>query len=389
VILDRNGQTLHDIETGESTVVTVGWSKQAMLVAHAGKRIYHIHPDSTESKISLLTEAPGNPTVGVNFATWRPDGREVFFPGAFHVNVADDVTERVRQAAPANGWASDGSRYLGLVGGFSLHRPDGSRLLGRHGPFSHYYCANAWSPAGETLYVGYDQSLLMAHSAEDLRVKWSTVILPKQKSITFDVGGSVLDADRETLDGQFVYYTADETGNVSLLSPTEFELRTGEEILSVPGRYFDSEYRFTITTGDDWKPAPLELVTVPGIARAAFSKAGGVSLNLFIQETGDLVDASWMLAESVKAQEEKLSATVVEKEVRKIVGRDAMWMVIEGKGNGSAIDGKGPVKTTQHWIAIPREKDVLVALMTSPAGTFENNQKLFLKAMETLELKKE
>lgn len=387
MILDRNGQTLHDIETGESTVVIVGWSKHGMLVAHAGKRIYHIHPDSTESKISLLTEAPGNPTATVNVATWRPDGREVFFPGAFHVNVADDVTERVRQAPPANGWAPDGSRYLGLAGGFSLHRPDGSRLLGRHGPISHYYCANAWSPAGETLYVGYDQSLLIAHSAEDLRVKWSTVILPKQKSITVDVGGSVLDADRETLDGQFAYYTADEAGNVSLLSPTEFELRTGEEILPVPGRYFDSEYRFAISTGDDWKPAPLESVTVPGIARGAFSKAGGVSLSLFIQETGDLVDASWMLAESAKAQEEKLSATVLEKEVRKIAGRDAMWMVVEGQGTGSAIDGKGSVKTTQHWIAIPREKDVLVALLTSPSGTFASNQALFLKAIETLKLK--
>ena len=238
------------------------------------------------------------------------------------------------------------------------------------------------------MFIGQDQSLLVARNADDLHVKWSAVLLPNQKSVTFDVGGSVLDADRETLDGQFAYYTADEAGNVSVLSPTEFELRTGEEILPVPGRYFDSEYRFAISTGDDWKPAPLESVTVPGIARAAFSKAGGVSLSLFIQETGDLVDASWMLAESAKAQEEKLSATVLEKEVRKIAGRDAMWMFVEGQGNGSAIDGKGPVKTTQHWIAIPREKDVVVALLTSPSGTFAGNQKPFLKAVETLMLKK-
>jgi len=387
LILDRSGQTLHDIETGEATVVTVGWSKQGMLLAHSGKRIYHIHPDSTESKISPLTEVPGNPNVHVNVATWRPDGREVFFPDAFHVNVADDVTERVRQAPAAAAWAPDGSRYLQLAGIISLYRPDGSRLMARKEPLSHYYSASAWSPGGDTVYVGYDQSLLMAHNAEDLHVKWSTLILPKQKSITFDVGGSVLDADRETLDGRFVYYTADEAGNVSLLSATEFELRTGEEILSVPGRYFDSEYRFAISTGDDWKPAPLESVTVPGLARSAFSKAGGVSLSLFIQETGDLVDASWLLAENVKAQEEKLSATVLEKEVRKIAGRDAMWMIVEGQGNGSAIDGKGPVKTTQHWIAIPREKDVLVALLTSPSGTFASNQALFLKAIETLKLR--
>jgi len=385
LITDNKGLTLHDVDTSESGGVVVGWSKQGMLVAHVGTKILRINPDSAESKVSLLTDVPSIPAD--NVATWRPDGQEVFFAPDFHVNVADGVTERVRRAAPVAAWAPDGTRYLQLAGGTSLHRPDGTQIMDRREPLSHGFAAGAWHPSGETIFVGYDQSLLMAHNAEDLHVKWSAVILPNQKSITFDVGGSVLDGDRETLDGQFVYYTADESGNVRLLSPAEFELKIGEEVLPVPGRYFDAEYRFAIRLGTDWKPAPLEAFTVPGIARAAFSRPGGVSLNLFVQDTGALVDASWLVAESAKAQEEKLSATVLEKEVRNIAGRDAMWMVVEGQGTGNAIDGKGPVKTTQHWVAIPREKDVLVALLTSPSGTFASNQALFAKALETLKLR--
>jgi serine/threonine protein kinase/WD40 repeat protein len=387
LITGTNGKTLHDLDTEQMGAVNVAWSKFGTLVAHAGQKILRINPDSTDSKITLLTEAPGVPTDYM--AVWRPDGKEVCISHDLHLNVADGVTERIRRAKTALAWAPDGSKYLNSYSVLaSLHRIDGNMMLGRiTNASSSSSFTGAWSPDGKTVFIGQDQSLLVARNADDLHVKWSAVLLPNQKSVTFDVGGSILDGDSETLEREFAYYAADKKGNVRLLSVSEFELQTGEEILPVPGRHFDSEYRFAISTGDDWKPAPSEAFTVPGIARASYSRPGGVSLNLFIQETGAYVDPDWLVNESATAQEEKLSATVREKEVRRIAGRDAMWMIVEGQGNGSAIDGKGPVKTTQQWIAIPREKDVLVALMTSPAGTFESNQKLFLKAIETLKLR--
>ena len=61
-----------------------------------------------------------------------------------------------------------------------------------------------------------------------------------------------------------------------------------------------------------------------------------------------------------------------------------MWLVVEGDGTGGSIDGKGSVKTTQHWVAIPREKDVVVALLTSPTSAFPENRKSFEAALETL-----
>lgn len=387
LITDTDGKILQDVDTGEKGGVNVAWSKLGALVAHAGQKILRVDPASTESKISLLTDVHSGSTDSP--AVWRPDGQEVFMGYDIHVNVADGVAEPVRRASPCVAWDPDGSKcLLPRSHQTSFLRPDGTQLFPRITNASTTMLNGAWSPSGDHVYVGYDQSLLVARKSEDLQLQWAAVILPKQKSVTFHVSGSVLDGDRETLERDFVYYAADEKGNVRMLSASEFELQTGHEILSAPGRYFDSEYRFAFATGDDWKPAPAGAFTVPGIARATYSRPGGVSLNLFIQETGAFVDPSWLVNESAKAQEEKLSATVVEKDVRKIAGHDAMWMIVEGPGTGTAITGNGPVRTTQHWIAIPREKDVLVALMTSPAGTFESNQQLFLKAMESLTLKK-
>ena len=82
--------------------------------------------------------------------------------------------------------------------------------------------------------------------------------------------------------------------------------------------------------------------------------------------------------------EKNLGATVREKDVRSVAGKKAMWLIVEGNGTGGAIDGKGSVKTAQHWVAIPREKDVIVALLTSPTTEFEENEKSFNKAIKTL-----
>jgi hypothetical protein len=60
-----------------------------------------------------------------------------------------------------------------------------------------------------------------------------------------------------------------------------------------------------------------------------------------------------------------------------------MWLIVEGDGNGGAIDCKGLMKTTQFWVAIPRAKDIIVALSTSPASAFVENRKSFEAALKT------
>ena len=150
------------------------------------------------------------------------------------------------------------------------------------------------------------------------------------------------------------------------------------------GKYSDAKYDFTVTVSKPWKSAQLKDYTVPGVSRAAYSRASGASIVFFVQEPGKDFEPRFLVDESAKSMEKSLKATVHEKEVVTVAEKKAMWLVVEGGGTGGAIDGKGSVKTSQHWVAIPREKDIVVALLTSPTSEFAENRKSFAEAIKTL-----
>ena len=151
-------------------------------------------------------------------------------------------------------------------------------------------------------------------------------------------------------------------------------------------KYSDDKYDFAIVVSEPWKNAPLQGYTVPGVARAAYAGSKASSIVLFVQKPGKAFDPRFLVDESAKSMEKNLGATVSEKDVRDVDGKKAMSLVVEGKGTGGAIDGKGSVQTSQHWIAIPREKDVIVALLTSPTQDFKTNQKSFLASIKQFKI---
>lgn len=151
-------------------------------------------------------------------------------------------------------------------------------------------------------------------------------------------------------------------------------------------KYADEKYDFTIEISKPWMSTSLQGYAVPGVARAAYAGSKGASIVLFVQEPGRAFDPRFLVDESAKSMARSLSATVSEKDVRDVDGKKSMSLVVEGKGTGGAIDGKGSVQTSQHWIAIPREKDVIVALLTSPSEDFKENQKSFLASIKRLKI---
>lgn len=150
------------------------------------------------------------------------------------------------------------------------------------------------------------------------------------------------------------------------------------------GKYVDNQYDFSIAVPAPWQRGRLEDYTVPGVARAAFAKPGGASIVLFIQEPGKAFEPRFLVDESAKAMEKSLGATVRTSEVRTVAGKQAMWLVLEGQGTGGALDGKGNVKTSQHWVAFPRQTDILVAILTSPSNEFADNAKSFEAAIKNM-----
>ena len=143
---------------------------------------------------------------------------------------------------------------------------------------------------------------------------------------------------------------------------------------------------FSVSVAEPWQLAALSGYTAPGAIRCAWAGPNNASIVIFIQEPGVAVNPRVMLDGSVKAQKDKLGATVSVEDVRAIADMQAMWMVVSGKGSGGAIDNKGNVKTTQHWVAVPRERDVVVVLLTCPESNYSRLQKSFEAAVASLKL---
>jgi hypothetical protein len=63
-----------------------------------------------------------------------------------------------------------------------------------------------------------------------------------------------------------------------------------------------------------------------------------------------------------------------------------MWLVATGKGTGGALTGQGDVETTTHWVAVPREKDIVILLLTCPAADYEKLLPSYETAIKSLEV---
>ena len=159
------------------------------------------------------------------------------------------------------------------------------------------------------------------------------------------------------------------------------------EAVEKDGKTISDEWcGFSISVAEPWQRAPLRGYAAPGAIRCAWSGPDGASVVIFLQEPGMAVSPRVMLDGSTKSMKDMLGATVSVEAIRPVKGMQAMWMVVSAKGTGGAIDGKGDVETTQHWVAVPRERDVVVVLLSCRAADYARLQKSFESAIGSLKL---
>jgi hypothetical protein len=135
-----------------------------------------------------------------------------------------------------------------------------------------------------------------------------------------------------------------------------------------------------------WQEGDPTKFTLPGDICCAWSPDNVASIVAFVQRPGKPLSPKGLLEASAKALESALGAEVKVKEVKDIGGLRGFSLVVTAPGNGAAIDGKGTVPTTQHWIGIPREQDVIVFLMTTPDASFAQNEQVFQGLLSTLKV---
>ncbi len=135
-----------------------------------------------------------------------------------------------------------------------------------------------------------------------------------------------------------------------------------------------------------WQEGDPTKFTLPGDICCAWSPDNVASIVAFVQRPGKPLNPKVLLEQSAQALQSAVGAEVKTKEITDVGGMRGFSLVVTAPGNGAAIDGKGTVPTTQHWIAVPREQDVIIFLMTSPDSTFAQNEQVFQTVLGTLKI---
>jgi hypothetical protein len=135
-----------------------------------------------------------------------------------------------------------------------------------------------------------------------------------------------------------------------------------------------------------WQQGDPTKFTLPGDICCAWSPDNIASIVAFVQKTGKPLNPKVLMDQSAQALQTGVGAQVKTKEVRDFGGKRGFSLVVSAPGNGAALDGKGTVPTTQHWVAIPREQDVIIFLMTTPDEKFDVNEQAFQTLLTSLKV---
>src|SRR3954451_22501261 len=135
-----------------------------------------------------------------------------------------------------------------------------------------------------------------------------------------------------------------------------------------------------------WAQGDPTKFAVPGTICCVFSPDSASSVAVFVQNSGKPYNPRTLLEQSAEGLQKSLGAEVRTKEVVNVGGMRGFSLVVSGKGTGAGIDGKGTVITDQHWVAVPRDKDVVIFLMTSSDDKFAANEAAFQAMLSSLRI---
>jgi len=151
--------------------------------------------------------------------------------------------------------------------------------------------------------------------------------------------------------------------------------------------YEDDDYGFKVSyPGGDWKRGYPGIIFVPGELCRVWSSGPTNSIAVFVQKPGGPVPPRFLLEQSADSLKSTQGARVVKQEIRKIDGMQAMSLIVTGKGTGAALENDGPVPTSQHWVAIPREDDIVVLLLTTAESEFKSSSKVFENMLKSFKI---
>lgn len=135
-----------------------------------------------------------------------------------------------------------------------------------------------------------------------------------------------------------------------------------------------------------WQQGDPTKFAVPGTICCVWSPDNASSIAIFVQNSGKPYNPRTLLNQSAEGLQKSLGAEVRQKDIVNVGGMRGFSLVVSGKGTGAGIDGKGTIITDQHWVAIPRDKDVVILLMTTADDKFAANEAAFQTMLSSLKI---
>jgi hypothetical protein len=151
--------------------------------------------------------------------------------------------------------------------------------------------------------------------------------------------------------------------------------------LSPEARLFaDAELGIKMSAPGFWIRANPALLDVPGKILRAWTRDGAATVAVFRWEAVP-AEPPPLPDRLAAALEGVLGAEVQAREVHQFGGLKAVGLVATGTG----IGGDGP-RVRQHWVAIPRQTDVVVLLLSTPETSFAADERTFDKMLASVEI---
>lgn len=145
--------------------------------------------------------------------------------------------------------------------------------------------------------------------------------------------------------------------------------------------YTDAALGIKMSAPGYWIRANPALLDVPGRILRAWTRDGTATVVVFQWQTAPPASPALLLDRLAAALEGDLGAEVQAREVQEVGGLRAVGLVATGTGK----DGGGP-RIQQHWVAIPRQGDIVVLLLSTPVDSFVADERTFGKMLASVEI---
>jgi hypothetical protein len=149
--------------------------------------------------------------------------------------------------------------------------------------------------------------------------------------------------------------------------------------LSPQARLFaDERLGIRMSAPGFWIRANPALLDAPGTILRAWTRDGSARIVLLHWET-EPGDPPALLERLAAMLAEGLGAQVQAREVQEIGGLRAVGLVATGTG-----EERGGGRIQQHWVAVPRDRDVIVLLLSTPEASFSKDERTFEKMLSSV-----